>query len=146
MFEIPRVFANEFKVEKFFAPEPFQHTIPWSQHDANRKRQCLSRGAPPTKQEMGTRAKMPFTDPITFRTRKEMEGNICLHPFFPLPQNRIHSFGGCLIFPFDLNLFFSPLLFFIALFERERQDLSFRIEIGLKGPQAAKVPLLSEGF
>ncbi|GIY92983.1 hypothetical protein CEXT_588141 [Caerostris extrusa] len=85
--------------------------------------------------------KCHFTDPITFRTRKEMEG-ISAPPPPPPPPNRIHSLGGCLISPFHLNLF-SPHFIFIALFERERkrQDLSFRIEIGLKDPQAVKVPL-----
>ncbi|GIY92980.1 hypothetical protein CEXT_588111 [Caerostris extrusa] len=81
--------------------------------------------------------KCHFTDPITFRTRRN--GRNISSPSSPSPTNRIHSFGGCLISPFYLNLF-SPHFIFIALFERERQDLSFRIEIGLKGPPGCEGP------
>ncbi|GIY85995.1 hypothetical protein CEXT_319581 [Caerostris extrusa] len=47
--------------------------------------------------------------------------------------------------PHFILISFLPTLFSLRCL-RERQGLSFRIEIGLKGPQATKVPLLSEGF
>ncbi|GIY85999.1 hypothetical protein CEXT_319621 [Caerostris extrusa] len=114
---------------------PSNPTIPWNQHDANRKRQCLSRGSPPTKQRNGHWGQNAI---LLIRSRferlkKEMEGISAPTP--TSTPNRIHSLGGCLISPFHLNLFLPTLFSLHCLRERERQDLSFRIEIGLKVPR-----------
>ncbi|GIY85998.1 hypothetical protein CEXT_319611 [Caerostris extrusa] len=91
--------------------------------------------------EMGTSSQNAISLIQSRLNAKEME-RISLSPPPPPQIEFLPSVG--VSSPHFISISFSPHFIFIALFEREGRTCHFRIEIGLKGPLAVKVPRLSE--